>query len=63
MDKNDTAKACRALLRALVRRNKDLLLVTVSEFAELGLAERLLRALKDAKYVTPTPIQQRTIPP
>jgi len=36
--------------------------VTVSSFAELGLAEPLLRALKDARYSTPTPIQQRAIP-
>ncbi len=36
--------------------------MTVSDFAELGLAERLLRALKDAQYDTPTPIQQRAIP-
>jgi ATP-dependent RNA helicase RhlE len=31
-------------------------------FAELGLAEPLLRALHAANYVTPTPIQARTIP-
>jgi len=36
--------------------------VTVSTFAELGLAEQLLRALKDAQYDKPTPIQQRAIP-
>jgi ATP-dependent RNA helicase RhlE len=36
--------------------------VTVSSFAELGLAERLLRALNDARYDCPTPIQQRAIP-
>ena len=36
--------------------------MTVSTFAELGLAERLLRALEDAQYVTPTPIQRRAIP-
>jgi ATP-dependent RNA helicase RhlE len=36
--------------------------VTISSFAELGLAERLLRALKDAQYERPTPIQQRAIP-
>jgi len=36
--------------------------VTISAFAELGLTERLLRALKDAQYDTPTPIQQRAIP-
>ena len=36
--------------------------MTISSFAELGLAEQLLRALKDAQYSTPTPIQQRAIP-
>ena len=36
--------------------------MTLSSFAELGLAEQLLRALKDAQYSTPTPIQQRAIP-
>jgi ATP-dependent RNA helicase RhlE len=36
--------------------------VTNSTFAELGLNERLLRALEDARYDTPTPIQERSIP-
>jgi ATP-dependent RNA helicase RhlE len=36
--------------------------VTVSKFAELGLTERLLRALKEARYDKPTPIQQHAIP-
>jgi ATP-dependent RNA helicase RhlE len=38
--------------------------VTVSSnsFAELGLSSRLLRALEDANYKTPTPIQTKTIP-
>jgi len=36
--------------------------VTLSNFAELGLSERLLRALKDADYQTPTPIQSKAIP-
>ena len=36
--------------------------MTDSTFAKLGLAERLLRALKDARYDTPTPIQRRAIP-
>ena len=36
--------------------------MTVSNFAELGLAERLVRALKDAQYENPTPIQQQAIP-
>ena len=36
--------------------------MTVSTFAELGLTERLLRALEDAQYDTPTPIQRRAIP-
>ena len=31
-------------------------------FAELGLSSRLLRALEDAKYQTPTPIQIKSIP-
>ena len=31
-------------------------------FADLGLAEPLLRALHAAKYTVPTPIQARTIP-
>ena len=31
-------------------------------FADLGLAEPLLRALDAAKYTVPTPIQARTIP-
>jgi ATP-dependent RNA helicase RhlE len=36
--------------------------VTVTTFAELGLTERLLRALENAQYDIPTPIQQRSIP-
>jgi len=36
--------------------------VTVSKFAGLGLSGRLLRALEDADYQTPTPIQARAIP-
>lgn len=36
--------------------------MTVTTFAELGLTERLLRALKDAHYNVPTPIQTRAIP-
>ncbi len=36
--------------------------MTISTFAELGLSERLLRALKDAQYTKPTPIQQQAIP-
>jgi ATP-dependent RNA helicase RhlE len=62
VDKNDTAKACRAPSRAPACRNKESLSVTISSFAELGLAEPLLRALKDARYEHPTPIQQRAIP-
>ncbi len=62
VDKNDTAKACRAPVRAPACRNKESLSVTVSAFAELGLAERLLRALEDAQYDSPTPIQRRAIP-
>lgn len=33
------------------------------EFADLGLAEPLLRAIDGAGYTTPTPIQERAIPP
>jgi ATP-dependent RNA helicase RhlE len=36
--------------------------VSTVSFNELGLAEPLLRALHAANYVTPTPIQARTIP-
>ena len=36
--------------------------MTVSTFAELGLTERLMRALKDAQYTNPTPIQKQAIP-
>jgi ATP-dependent RNA helicase RhlE len=35
----------------------------VSDFASLGLAEPLLRALQDIGYTTPTPIQQQAIGP
>lgn len=36
--------------------------VTTPTFAELGLAETLLRALSDAQYTHPTPIQAQSIP-
>jgi ATP-dependent RNA helicase RhlE len=36
--------------------------VTTTTFAELGLTERLLRALNDSQYTEPTPIQSRAIP-
>lgn len=36
--------------------------LTIPSFAELGLSERLLRALEDANYQTPTPIQAKAIP-
>jgi ATP-dependent RNA helicase RhlE len=36
--------------------------VTTTTFAELGLAEPLLRALNAAEYVNPTPIQAQSIP-
>jgi ATP-dependent RNA helicase RhlE len=36
--------------------------VSTVSFADLGLAEPLLRALHATNYVTPTPIQARTIP-
>jgi ATP-dependent RNA helicase RhlE len=41
---------------------KDYISVTDVSFADLGLAEPLLRALDAAKYTVPTPIQARTIP-
>ncbi|MDB5600938.1 MAG: helicase [Xanthobacteraceae bacterium] len=34
----------------------------MTSFTELGLAEPILRALTDAQYTTPTPIQAQTIP-
>jgi ATP-dependent RNA helicase RhlE len=36
--------------------------VTTPTFAALGLAEPLLRALSDAEYTSPTPIQAKSIP-
>lgn len=36
--------------------------MTTSAFAELGLSDRLLRALEDTQYDTPTPIQKQSIP-
>ena len=36
--------------------------MTATHFADLGLTERLLRALADARYTSPTPIQRRAIP-
>ncbi len=36
--------------------------MTNTTFAELGLSGRLLRALRDANYTEPTPIQARAIP-
>jgi ATP-dependent RNA helicase RhlE len=42
--------------------DKDLSKVSNVSFADLGLAEPLLRALHAADYVQPTPIQARTIP-
>jgi ATP-dependent RNA helicase RhlE len=62
VDWNDTAKAGRAPLRVPACRNKESLPVTLSSFAELGLAEPILRALKEAQYECPTPIQHRAIP-
>jgi ATP-dependent RNA helicase RhlE len=35
----------------------------LTQFSDLGLAEVLARALRDANYVTPTPIQAQAIPP
>jgi len=62
VDWNDTAKAGRAPLRVPACRNKESLSVTLSSFAELGLAEPILRALKEAQYECPTPIQGRAVP-
>ena len=39
-----------------------ILISEVSEFAGLGLADPLLRAIADAGYTTPTPIQAKAIP-
>ena len=36
--------------------------MTINAFAELGLTEPLLRALEQARYETPTPIQSKAIP-
>ncbi len=36
---------------------------TTTNFKQLGLTETLLRAIKDEGYTTPTPIQQKAIPP
>ncbi len=36
--------------------------MTTPTFSELGLAEPLLRALSDADYIHPTPIQAKSIP-
>ncbi len=41
---------------------KDTIPVTDTSFEELGLSEPILRALRDAKYDTPTPIQAQAIP-
>src|SRR5450631_4182361 len=46
--------------RSAVKRT--LFPVSNVSFADLGLAEPLLRALEAAKYTVPTPIQARTIP-
>ena len=35
---------------------------TLSNFNELGLSEPILRAISDAGYTTPTPIQAKAIP-
>ncbi len=36
--------------------------MTITSFTELGISEPLLRALEDADYQTPTPIQSKAIP-
>ncbi|MEY3673281.1 MAG: putative ATP-dependent helicase [Pseudomonadota bacterium] len=38
------------------------LLSTMTTFADLGLADSLLRAIADAGYTAPTPIQAQAIP-
>ena len=62
VEKKDTVSPDRSPPRAPGLRNKEFVSLTVSAFAELGLSERLLRALEDAQYDTPTPIQRRAIP-
>jgi len=37
--------------------------ISKSNFKQLGLAEPLLRAIRDEGYTTPTPIQKKAIPP
>lgn len=37
-------------------------LATVSDFSALGLSDAVLSAIKDMGYVSPTPIQEKTIP-
>ena len=44
------------------RSNKEYIQVSTTTFAELGLAEPLLRALRAENYIEPTPIQARAIP-
>src|SRR4051812_49069836 len=48
--------------RAIGREAERLYLVTENQFAVLGLSEPLLRALDQAQYTTPTPIQSQSIP-
>ena len=62
VEKKDTVSPDRSPPRAPGLRNKEFVSLTVSAFAELGLSERLLRALEDAQYDTPTPIQRCAIP-
>ncbi len=42
--------------------HKETILLTTSTFSALGLSESVLRALSDANYHTPTPIQAQAIP-
>ncbi|MFA6041868.1 MAG: DEAD/DEAH box helicase, partial [Methylophilus sp.] len=38
------------------------ILTTLGSFNDLGLAEPILRAINDAGYTSPTPIQAKAIP-
>lgn len=46
----------------ILTKTKSTELAELAEFAELGLKPELLRAIEDAQYTTPTPIQAQAIP-
>jgi ATP-dependent RNA helicase RhlE len=62
VDDDDMARACRVSSRTIPPGQKEYNKVTVTNFTELGISEPLLRALEDADYKTPTPIQAKAIP-